>query len=70
MFRLFAVGAWFTAVPVKTLPPVTLSAPSLTTVAILKPAMKLSAGLKVSAASSALTSAIAPLAVQMPLAAL
>ena len=65
--RFVAVGASFTAVPVIVLLPVTAAAtPSLTLVAIVKLALKLSAGVKVSPASNVLTSAIAPLALHTP----
>ena len=66
-----AMGASLTAVPVMDLMPVTGGAtPSLTLVAMVKLPLKLAAGVKFSPASSAFTSAMAPLAVQTPLVAL
>ena len=60
------MGASLTATPVVALLPLTLRLPSLTLVAIVKLALKFSVGVKVNPASSALTSARAPLAVQTP----
>ena len=66
-----STGASLTAAPVKALLPVTGDAtPSLTLVAIVKAALKFVVGVKLSAASSTLTSAIAPLAVHTPVPAL
>src|SRR5438128_2696094 len=60
-------GASLTAMPVTDLDPVIAAAtPSLTLVAIVKLPLKFAAGLKVTPASSALTSAIAPDAVHTP----
>ena len=59
-----------TAMPVMALLPLTDRLPSLTLVAIVKLLLKFSVGVKVSPASSVLTSAIAPLAVQTPVPAL
>ena len=57
--------------PVNALLPVMAGAtPSLTLVAIVKLPLKFAAGVNVSPASSALTSAIAPAAVQTPVPAL
>ena len=57
--------------PVNALLPVIAGAtPSLTLVAIVKLPLKFGAGVKVTPASSALTSAIAPEAVQTPVPAL
>ena len=68
---LVAVGASLTGVPVIALLPVTGAAtPSLTLVAMVKLLLKSAVGVKVSAASSALTSAVAPLAVHTPVPAL
>ena len=67
---MVAVGASLTAVPVIALLPVTARLPSLTLVAIVKLLLKLAVGVKVNAASSALTSAVAPLALHTPLPAL
>jgi hypothetical protein len=62
-----STGASLTGVPVKLLVPVMASAtPSLTLVATVKSALKLVAGVKVTPASSVLTSAMAPEAVQRP----
>src|SRR6185503_20849688 len=61
--RFVAVGASLTGVPVTALLPVTLSAPSLTLVAIVKLPLKLAAGVKVRPARSVFTLASAPLAV-------
>ena len=64
-------GASFTAVPVITLLPVTAGAtPSDTDVAMVKLELKFAAGLKVTAASRALTLATAPLAAHTPVPAL
>ena len=64
---MVATGAAFTAVPVNALVPVMAGAtPSLTLVAIEKLPLKFAAGVNVTPASSALTSAIAPEAVQTP----
>ena len=66
-----ATGASFTAIPVNALVPVMAGAtPSLTLVATVKLPLKFAAGENVKPASRALTSAIAPEAVQMPLPAL
>ena len=66
-----AVGASFTGVPVIALTPVTASAtPSLMLVAIVKLLLKFKAGVKVTPASNAFTSARAPLAVHTPVPAL
>ena len=59
-------GASLTGVPVTALVPVTDRAPSDTLVAIVKFALKLRAGTKLTPARRALTSAIAPDAVQTP----
>ena len=59
-------GASLTGVPVTALEPVTDRAPSDTLVAIVKFALKLRAGTKLTPARRVLTSAIAPDAVQMP----
>jgi hypothetical protein len=62
-----SVGASSTGVPVIAFEPVTSAAiPSLTLVAIVKPALKFGAGVNVTPASSTLTSAIGPLAVHTP----
>src|SRR5687767_6679866 len=62
-----AVGASLTAVPVIALLPVVAGAtPSDTEVAMLKLPLKSAAGLKVALSSSALTFAIAPLALHTP----
>ena len=64
---MVAVGASLTAVPLITLVPVMGAAtPSDTLVAMLKLALKLAVGVKVTPASSVLTLAIAPAAVQTP----
>ena len=65
--RLVAVGASLTAMPVITLLPVMAGAtPSLTLVAIVEAAVEVRRRRKRQPASSALTSAIAPEAVQTP----
>ena len=64
------MGASLTAVPVIALLPVTLRLPSLTLVVMVKLLLKLTVGVKVNAASSALTSAVAPLALHTPVPAL
>src|SRR6185503_5677881 len=67
----FTTGASLTGVPVMALLPVTGAAmPSLTLVAIVKLPLKLAAGVKVRPARRMFTFAIAPLAVQTPVAAL
>ena len=68
---MVAVGASFTGVPVIALLPSTAGAtPSLTLVAIVKLALKLRLGVKVTPASRVFTSAVAPLAVHTPVPAL
>ena len=64
--RLVAVGASLTAVPVTVFDPLTDRAPSDTLVSIVKLALKLRAGTKLTPARRALTSAIAPDAVHAP----
>ena len=67
----FSTGASLTAVPVKFLVPVRAGAtPSLTLVAMLKLPLKLAVGVKVTPASRALTSAMAPEALHTPVAGL
>ncbi len=68
---LATVGASLTATPLKLLLPVTGAAtPSDTLVATVKLPLKLSAGVKVSAANRVLRLVMAPLAVHTPVAAL